>query len=258
MPQNAFDYVDPQFHPCSRTFPANGWPGEQNSFCVASAIVGTPARMPNAGNSALLVTETWQEFTIRRVMCPSVPWDTIRQLTGRINGQTHWQPANMTIPGLPNNDFRQGTLRFDSAEPVLRTVPKCFSSDPTQFLPVLGGVPYTQVMQWWDIIYTFSWRTTYSQWTDYSCTVNGPEYIPWNCDWYIGCERGLFAGLLFGGDILPGWYEMNFEQPTNPFISFNTRRKYLDAEDPTLPINQNGLVAGANHPFDQLFLMQAP
>ncbi len=52
---------------------------------------------------------------------------------------------------------------------------------------------------------------------------------------------------------------MTFEQPTNPFISFNTRRKYLDAEDTTLPINQPpGLVAGANHPFDQLFLMQAP
>jgi hypothetical protein len=51
---------------------------------------------------------------------------------------------------------------------------------------------------------------------------------------------------------------MTFEQPTNPIISFNTRRKYLDAEDPALPINKAGLVAGANHPFDQLFLMQAP
>ena len=57
---------------------------------------------------------------------------------------------------------------------------------------------------------------------------------------------------------LPGWYEMTFEQPTNPIISFNTRRKYLDAEDPALPINKAGLVAGAKHPFDQLFLMQAP
>ncbi len=146
-PQNAFDYVDPQFHPCSRTFPANGYPGEQNSFCVASAIVGTPARMPNAGNSALLVTETWQEFTIRRVMCPSVPWDTIRQLTSRINGQQAWTPANMTIPGLPNNTFPQGTLRFDSAEPIMRTVPKSFSNDPTNFLTAPIGLPYTQSMQ---------------------------------------------------------------------------------------------------------------
>ena len=103
--------------------------------------------MPNAGNSALLVTETWQEFTIRRVMCPSVPWDTIRQLTSRINGQQAWTPANMTIPGLPNNTFPQGTLRFDSAEPIMRTVPKSFSNDPTNFLTAPIGLPYTQSMQ---------------------------------------------------------------------------------------------------------------
>jgi len=116
-------------------------------------------------------------------------------------------------------------------------------------------------MQWWDIIYTFSWRTTYALWTSYGGiqgqTLNGPGYIPWNCDWYIGADVGLLGGAI-GGFLLPGWYEMTFEQPTNPIISFNTRRKYLDAEDPALPINKAGLVAGANHPFDQLFLIQAP
>jgi len=260
-PQNAFDYVDPQFHPCSRTFPANGVPGEQNSFVLQDVLLRIPVAVPNGGNSALLVTETWQEFTIRRVMCPTVPWDTIRQLTSRINGQKAWAPANMTVPGLPNNTFPQGTLRFDSAEPIMRTVPKSFSDDPTKFLTAADGLAYTQSMQWWDIIYTFSWRTTYALWTSYGGiqgqTLNGPGYIPWNCDWYIGADVGLLAGAI-GGFLLPGWYEMTFEQPTNPIISFNTRRKYLDAEDPALPINKAGLVAGANHPFDQLFLIQAP
>jgi hypothetical protein len=55
QPQNAFDYVDPQFHPCSRTFPANGVPGQQNSF-VMKNLAGAPDFVPNAGNSALLVT----------------------------------------------------------------------------------------------------------------------------------------------------------------------------------------------------------
>jgi hypothetical protein len=191
-------------------------------------------------------------------MCPAAPWDTIRQLTGRINGQQPWTPANMTIPGLPNNTFPPGTLRFDSAEPIMRTVPKCFDDDPTQFSTIPpGGVPYTTAMQWWDIIYTFSWRTTYSTWTSYDGTVNGPEYIPWNCDWFIGHPPTFFP-ILGAFTLMPGWYEMTFEQPTNPVISFATRRKYLDAEDPTLPINKTGLVAGATHPFDQLFLMQAP
>ena len=66
-------------------------------------------------------------------MCPCVPWDTIRQLTNRINGLQAWTPANMTIPGLAKNTFPQGTLRFDSAEPIMRVVPKNFLGDPTVF-----------------------------------------------------------------------------------------------------------------------------
>ncbi len=37
QPENAFDYVDPQFYPCSRSFPANGVPGSRTgSSCKTS------------------------------------------------------------------------------------------------------------------------------------------------------------------------------------------------------------------------------
>ena len=100
-----FDYVDPQFHPCSRMFPFGG----------AANLYFGGYPFPEANSSAQL-TESWLEFTIRRVMCPSVPYQTIAQLTGRINGLKAWTPANMTVPGLPNNTFPQGTLRFDGAD----------------------------------------------------------------------------------------------------------------------------------------------
>ncbi len=270
-PANAFDYIDPQFYPASRTFPANGYPGQQNGFCMKDALLGTPVAAPNPGNTSLLITETWQEITIRRVMCPSVPWDTIRQLTNRINGQKAWTPANMTIPGLPNNTFPVGTLRFDSAEPIKRTLPTCFNSSQQLITNALAGggdkSPSTTFMTWWDIVYKFSWRTTYDLWHPYTRTgdqvPNGPEYIPWNCDWYIGALAGSGNDSVL--DILPGWFEMVFEQPTNIVISFNTRRKYLDAEDTTLPINKapdNTFTVDpgsrVNHPFDTLFLNGAP
>jgi len=248
--QNVFDYIDPQFYPCSRTFPINGVAGRADSFLLT--VLGVPTQY--GGMSSLMATETWQEFTIRRVMCPSVPWMTIQQLTGRINGQSPWAPANMKVPGLPFNTFPQGTLRFDSAEPIMRTVPRHFTSDPTKFSLDAGGLPYTFPMNWWDITYKFSWRTTYATWKSYDGTEQGPWYITWNCDWYAGYNAGVFASIY---NVLPGWVEMTFQQETNSVVSFDTRRKYLDAEDTKLPINQPGHV-WTGHPFDQLFLLQAP
>ncbi len=136
-------------------------------------------------------------------MCPSVPWETIRQFQNRINGQAAWTPANMTIPGLPKNTFPTGTVRFDTAEVVKRTMPDPFDAAGKLLTNTAGGpaVPVTQSMTWWDITYKFSWRTTYDMWVGYGGfwgqQTHGPEYIPWNCDWYIGLRSGpnrRFAG----------------------------------------------------------------
>jgi len=283
-PEFAFDYVDPQFYPASRQFAANGYPGKANSFCFLS-VEGFPTPAPNAGNNALLVTETWQEFTIRRVMCPTVPWTTIRTLQNRINGLLDWTPANMTIPGLVDNKFPIGTMRFDSAEIIRRTMPTCFDINGKVATEALTGranlgntdpstlnIPVTQQTTWWDITYKFSWRTTWDMYLPYDCgflnrlwpIFQGPGWLTWNYDWYIGAEPG--QAKEGEADIsvthLPGWYEMIFEKPSNPIISFATRKKYLDAEEDVLTIrplwNKDLDSNKPHHPFDLLFLNSSP
>ncbi len=248
-----FDCVDPQFTPSSRVFPGNGIPGKQNSFCTKDDITQLLDEAPGGAPSGILITETWQEFTIRRVMCPSVPWVTIRSLEGRINDGWGWQPQYFTVDGLENNTFPQGTLRFDYAETTPRLVPAAAPN------PV-DGVPVTAPRRCYDILYHFSWRTTFSQWCDIYFRVQPPAYISWNCDWYQGCDVTLLQGIfgaLFNEPCLPGWYEMNFEQPTNQFISLNTRKKYLNAWDLSTPLNTGRNPAGVNTPFDSLFRQDA-
>lgn len=225
-PANAFDYIDPQFYPCSRTVPIK-------TLAIRGVIPLSDYYVADSG----LLTDTWSEFTIRRVMCPSVPWSTIQQLTNRINGQKAWSPANMSIVGLPNNTFPLGTLRFDSAEPIKRIIPTCLAADGTTILTTMptgspGAIPTTRQMQWYDIIYKFSWRTTFAVWGNKSLQSQGPMPLPWFVEWYDGSTWA---------NIIPGWYEATF-----PFILSSQifpadivqHHKYLDAEDPTLPLNQ--------------------
>ena len=244
-PSYAFDYIDPQFFPASRTFPANGMPGRKNSFCLLGSL-GSPVEAPDSGDTSLLVTETWQEITIRRVMCPTVPWDTIRKLQNRIN-ENAWTPANMKLAGLPNNTFPKGTLRFDSAEVIKRTMPTHLDAAGAQVF--VDDIPATADIIWWDILYKFSWRTTWDKWSKYGTFFwQGPEYIPWNCDWYIGTSGWL-------NTLYPGWYDMVFEKQSGIVGLFiaQTRRKYLSAEDTEL----NLVVPAGKHPFDLLFLLDS-
>ena len=240
----AFDYIDPQMYPCSRTIPMGA------GLVIAAQGKGTRRTMTLDGTSALKV-DTWHEFTIRRVMCPSVPWDTIRQLTSRINGLRAWTPANMTVPGLPGNTFDVGTLRFDSAEPILRVVPTCVDSNGKLLGYPDTQLPTTTKMQWWDILYKFSWRTTFDYWhDDNGVYVNGgkPAQLTWNVEWNPTASTGLYVSYV------PGWYEAYFS--ISVADNTITATKYPNAEDPALPLNA-ALPAGAIHPFDALFLLNA-
>ena len=241
-----FDYLDPQFYPCSRSFPT----GKRLLADYTGAILEQPI-----GESGLR-TETWQEFTIRRVMCPCVPWDTIRQLTNRINGDKDWTPANMTIARLPNNTFTKGTLRFDSAEPVKRVVPSCL--DSTSALIFSDSLVSTQALQWYDILYKFSWRTTFAIWYDTRGIVQPIGEVPWWCEWWDGGKTATHAAP--SSNMMPGWYEAVYpdDNSEQDIDNYHANHKYLHAEYTELPINKNGLVAGATHPFDQLFLLKAP
>ena len=149
-PQNAFDYIDPQFYPCSKTIPIGNVGSGHSAF--GAGAWRTPL------NAAALIADNWQKLTIRRVMCPSVPWNTITQLENRINDLQAWQPTFMTIPGLPNNTFPLGTIRFDSAEVIKRTLPTCINSDSSAVLldDIYPTLPTTILQTWYDIVYKFS------------------------------------------------------------------------------------------------------
>ena len=122
----------------------------------------------------------------------------------------------MTIPGLPNNTFAKGTIRFDSAEPIKRIVPQLGNS-----------VIPTQQMQWWDILYKFSWRTTFDYWHDNNGNyVNGgkPAQLTWNVEWNPTASGGWYASFV------PGWYEAYFS--ISVADNTITATKYPNAEDP--------------------------
>jgi hypothetical protein len=255
-PEKAFDYVDPQFSPCSKAIPISA------SCYVLYDTNKWGSYGTSIGSSPQLV-ETWQNFTIRRVMCPTVPWNTIRQLANRINGLADWTPMNFDIPGLPNNTFPKGTLRFDFAEPISRIVPTCLGSTSADVFSDIKGNPITKPMMWWDIVLTFSWRTTFAPWTDSTGAPNTAGQISWNCDWFDG-QRMITAPIL--GNAPAGWYESGFWSLREEMILGVKRArnhsiaKYLNAEDPLLPIfADNGhWYDNATHPFDTLFMLGAP
>ena len=155
--QKSFDYVDPQFSPCSRSL--QGPPGYLFARYDPGLWANTKLSMYNypVPDVANLATETWQEFTIRRVMCPNVPWLTIRLLENRINSSADWVPGNFTVPGLPDNTFPAGTLRFDYAEVTPRTMPYATVAPGGLLIHTIqSNVPGTQPLQWYDITYKFS------------------------------------------------------------------------------------------------------
>ena len=254
-PQNAFDYVDPQMYPASGAVPTN------HSLYVLPDASALSWGIAVDGNPQL--TDTWQEFTIRRVMCPTVPWNTIRQLTNRINQSRAWTPANMTIPGLPGNTFSIGTLRFDSAEPIKRVMPYCFDSSGNVLIGATGDIPITQQVSWWDILYKFSWRTKYAPWRAYDGTLQPITQLSWNHTWFDGIGFLGTAASPALGMRYPGWYDAGFWMQ-DPTLQVKFYPKYLDAEDETLPINDvanrgtpTGLPFGTAHPFDALFMLAA-
>jgi hypothetical protein len=103
----------------------------------------------------------------------------------------------------------------------------------------------------YDIILNFSWRTTLAKWVDLAGTRHDQEYISWNCCWFEGVAR------LFAANYGAGWYESGyFSLKDTPGIELGWQRKFLDAESGFIPIDFGAL--GANHPFDALFLTNAP
>ncbi|MFZ1978122.1 MAG: hypothetical protein WAV76_09220, partial [Bacteroidota bacterium] len=79
--------------------------------------------------------------------------------------------------------------------------------------------------------------------------ITSPLLGPQPAGWY---EGGFWALTQSPGDIQDGFF----------ILTNQARRKYLDAEDPVLPINNLTITVPAgisiNHAFDCLFLSGAP
>jgi hypothetical protein len=265
---NSFDYVDPQFVPCSRTYPYgshfNITRGRPSITSPGSTVTQTLHDFKSQG----VITETWREFTIRRLMCPSVPWQTIESLENRVNINTKWKPAHFLIDGLAANTFAKGVVRFDTADVIPRLVYSHFDSNGN---PVFTsqGLPQTVPFRCYDIVLKFSIRTTVGVWYDDSgnlqpVTDTGQKEgsIPWIADWNeTETTTGPIVGIDQSVTFRIGWYIPWYfgTKPTDPNAAIHAY-KYFDAGDTDLPINQPGVLAAldCSYAFDALFVEGAP
>ena len=246
----SFDYVDPQFFPCYRTFNNN------------NALYALPDINPNHWltknykiGEETQFTETWQEITIRRLMCPTVPWQTINKLTNTINFDT-WTPWLFTLPSLPSiggvKGFPPGTLRFDGCTPTKRITPSVLQddNDETSFKLDSFGNPICKQNISWDITLKFSWRTIWNWWIDVEGVQQDPGWITWNMQF-----GGPFGKLLASPAAWYDTYAWSFFPGTSSLHGPNNNsfgQKYRFDKDIGITNNPN------MKPFDFLFFTDQP
>jgi hypothetical protein len=266
--RNSFDYVDPQFTPASRTL--QGPPGHLFARYRADATRLDAFNYPVA-DSANFAVENWIEFTIKRVMCPRVPWLTIQSLQNRVNIDA-WTPQNFSIDGLapfiPVNDdlqpntFPAGTLRFDYAETIPRLLPAAYNSNGDIYLTD-AGAPSARPVRCYDIVYHFTWRLIWDVWYEanpqadevgqQSWLEKGPDWITWNM---VFTGPFSFDGPI-NNDFTPvGWYSVRYDD-RGFFTTSGGRPRYLTDNDPSPLIDNGYMPIAAATPFDALFLEDA-
>jgi hypothetical protein len=291
--QVSFDYIDPQFHPGSKTFDV--------STSLNPLLYAFKTQQLQQGG---LLTETWHEFTIRRVLCPSVPFYTIQLLANRINGTNAWAPTHMKLPRLPVANlsyqynpanpylsssniypvpppyaptgssqtpcFPVGTLRFDYADVIPRTMPNWNLLTGTQAYANYGNpvaIPVTSPIQWYDIIYHFTWRSMTGYWTDFQGFNSNFSMIPWYCEWWQvnGAVPEIDSVPVANSTRYPGWYEVAYPSQIitgskSDFTALGSpyNHKYRHAEAGDVSAFLNPTFYGVSHQFDILFLQDAP
>ncbi len=242
----SFDYIDPQYHPCSRTVSTGGGLRVIPQFKAAGTGIGI-----DAGGDGLL-TDSWIEFSIRRLMCPTVPWHAIQQLQNSVNKDSQWAVTAFDVDGLPNNTFFPGVLRFNAPDIVKRTVPTCMSKDGSYIL-TKDGIPTTRSMTWYDISYNFSWRTTLAHRYDLAGRLsNGRVFIGWNDTWYGGGLSQIGVGAV---NLSAGWYETGYFQVSSANLLVQAGA-FLPRYEDTAWADVSFI--GMNHPFEALFNLTTP
>jgi len=211
-----FDVVDPQLVPISKfvSVPHGLF------FIINDNEIGLPI-----GQEALQA-QAFATFTIRRLMCPSVPISTIAKLMGKTNVTWNQFGANFR--------FAPETMRFAGAEPTKRIVPN----------------PNGTANVFWDILYKWDINLTYDQ-----MYVSGRKFNFWPLGLlpiqkrigYVGWNRVL---LNFesspGNEVAPLMYyrvgsKEGIWQAPFGFPGLETiRMQYPWAELPTLYTNGFG------------------
>ena len=138
-----FDFVDPQMHPSPKVISC----GAGLKYLIESHIL-----YADVGSEGV-VTQPMQQFTIRRIMCPSIPTVTINKLFGKVNG---------AVFSIGKFLFPIETLRFDSCEVLKHAVP---SSDGTFSV-------------WYDLFFNFMWNPIWDEY--WAGTEFMPGYVGWN------------------------------------------------------------------------------
>lgn len=147
---DAFDFVDPLLIPITKTV---------STGIGLKYLLGNTAWYPSVGSEGF-ITQPMQQFTIRRLMCPSVPVTTIATLKGKINGGQF---------DIGQYKFPPETLRFDDCDVVKRAVP--YSDGNANGLNV-----------WYDLLYVFTWNTIWDEYLIGRGIRDGYThgYVTWN------------------------------------------------------------------------------
>jgi len=223
-----FDYIDLRINPMSRIIPASA---------ALYGVANTGFGFGIAAQGAAEQVDSWLQITIRRVMCPNIPTQTLAVLKNRINGArpdsegnlvAGYTPACFTVPGLnlpipqlsadkssiigltpAPQEFPIQTFRFDDAVWEKKVIQSCIDQENSYvdntgvhivILQDPDGIPYTEPMTWWNGELMFSWRTVMDNWYP-------TDYIP-NAAGLLGAVLGVssanYGWVTWNCDWLPG------------------------------------------------------
>ena len=187
-------------------------------------------RYPDVGSEGF-ITQPMQQFTIRRLMCPTVPSETIATLKGKVNSGFF---------SLGGHNFPPETLRFDDCEVVKRAIPY---SDGTN----------AGLTTWYDLLYVFTWNTIWDEYLIGGAPAGDAGYskgwVTWNR--ILGLPKAAILGVpvvkpgagMFGDSVSLSYYPVGWK--SSIFGAY--RPLYL------LDTQTAGVKSGTDHGFYDLF-----
>ena len=174
-PPDSFDFVDPQLQPVTKVVST----GTSLKYILPGMTI-----FPKVGSEGF-ITQSMQTLTIRRLMVPFVPVNTITRLKGKVNRNEF---------RINEYVFAPQTLRFDDCIAEKRVV----SSDDGKTLSY-----------WYDLTYVFSWNTIYDEYeaVTFKEDFSGLSQATFKVG-YVGWNRifGKPTDSLLGTSLMFDWF----------------------------------------------------